>query len=285
MLLLCMERNLLSIPEESLELAFFQVGCSDRFPPGWIHKKTVHYGIIGQACAGEYEITCSGQTVRVRAPQAFLTPAHSPLSIVHHADRRKRFAARWLHFSFLVYQTIDLTSLMEMPLQIPARQGRELGAIIQELLQSEKEGLLEAFSQSIRRRELLWRVLRIVSDLSRFKPEALELLKAGKRLAPLLAHLKNNFSTPLSISQMSELANMSTSRFFAYFQTKMGCSPMEYSKRIRLNAAAAQFSLTDRLIKEVADDTGFANPFHLSREFKRRFGLSPKQYRAVNLVS
>ena len=65
----------------------------------------------------------------------------------------------------------------------------------------------------------------------------------------------------------------------------MGCSPMEYSKRIRLNEAAAQFSLTDWLIKEVADDTGFANPFHLSREFKRRFGLSPKQYRAVNLVS
>ena len=63
----------------------------------------------------------------------------------------------------------------------------------------------------------------------------------------------------------------------------MGCSPMEYAKRIRLNEAAAQFSLTDRLLKEVADHTGFANPFHLSREFKRRFGLSPKQYRALHL--
>jgi len=278
-----MEQNLLSLPQESIEVAFFQVGCSDQFPPGWIHEKLVHFGIIGQACAGEYEITCSGRTVRVRSPAAFLTPAHRPLRIVHHADRRKCFVARWIHFSFVVFQTIDLTCLMEMPLRIPSRQGRELGGIIQELLQSEGEDPLEAFTQSIRRRELLWRVLRIVCDLSQFKPEASEQLKAGKRLAPLLSHLKNNFSTPLSVSQMAELANMSSSRFFAYFQSKMGCSPMEYARRIRLNEAAAQFSLTDRLIKEVADRTGFANPFHLSREFKRRFGLSPKQYRALPL--
>jgi len=43
---------------------------------------------------------------------------------------------------------------------------------------------------------------------------------------------------------------------------------MEYAKRIRLNEAALQLSLTDRLLKEVATDTGFANAFHLSRDFK-----------------
>lgn len=278
-----MDLNLIDIPHEALEVAFFQLGSSDRFQPSSVHEKTVPFGIIAQACVGEYEITCAGKTARVKAPEAFLTAAHQPMRIVHHADRRERFASRWLHFSFVLYQTIDITSLWEMPLRIDATQGRELGRIIQELIQMESDGPLVALHQSIRQRELMWRVLRIVCDLSEFKSDAEDRLKAGQRLAPLLAHLKYNLPQPISVREMADLVNMSESRFFAFFQSKIGCSPMEYAKRIRLNEAASQLSLTDRLLKEVAAHTGFANPFHLSREFKRRFGLSPKQYRALHV--
>jgi len=280
-----MELNLIDIPHEALDVAFFQVGWNEWLQPGWIHEKTVPYGIVAQARTGEYEITCSGQTVRVKAPEAFLTPAHQPMRIVHHVDRRQHFAARWLHFSFVLYQTIDLTSLLDMPLRIDSRRGRELGLIMQELIQCEENTEpLVALNHSIRRRELMWRVLRIVCEASQFKADAGDRLKAGQRLAPLLAHLNHNLTQPISVSQMAEMVNMSPSSFYAFFRKKLGCRPMEYAKRIRLDEAASQFSLTDRLLKEVAANTGFANPFHLSREFKRRFGLSPKQYRALHFL-
>lgn len=166
-----------------------------------------------------------------------------------------------------------------MPLRIEARPGRELGLIMRELLQFESGDPLVALTHSIRRRELMWRVLRIVCDLSEFKADALDRLKSGERLAPLLAHLNHNLTRPISVRGMAELVNMSESSFFVFFKNRMGCTPMEYAKRIRLDEAASQFSLTNRSLKEVAAYTGFANPFHLSREFKRRFGLSPKQYR------
>jgi len=274
--------ELINIPLEALDVAFFQLGFNDQIQRSWVHEKSVPFGIIAQVYAGEYEVTCAGQTIWVRAPEAFLTPAHQPMRIVHHTNRRQRFAARWLHFSFVLYQTIDLTSLLDMPLRVDARRGRELSLIMQELIQLKGSESLAAIQHSIRWRELMWRVLRIVCDMSSFKPDAEDRLKAGQKLAPLLAYLKNNLAQPLSVSQMAELVNMSVSRFYAFFQDKMGCSPMEYAKRIRLNEAASQFSLTDRLLKEVAARTGFANPFHLSREFKRQFGLSPKAYRALH---
>jgi len=269
-------------PEEMIDADFFQVDWGDWISPGSVHVKTVPFGIIAQPGAGEYEITCSGKSVRVGRHEAFLTPAYEPMRIVHHADRFGRFSARWIHFSFVLYQTIDITSLLDMPLRIDARYGRELSRIMQELLRAESPAPLEALNRSVRRRELMWRVLRFVCDVSKFKPDALDRVNAGRRLAPLLAFLNSHFAHPISVSEMAELVNMSISRFFAYFKSKMGCSPMEYAKRIRLNEAASQFSLTDRLVKEVAAHTGFAGPFHLSREFKRQFGLSPKQYRAMH---
>jgi AraC-like DNA-binding protein len=43
---------------------------------------------------------------------------------------------------------------------------------------------------------------------------------------------------------------------------------------------AAQLSLGQASIKELADMLGFSSPFHLSREFKRRFGVPPSAMRS-----
>ena len=32
-------------------------------------------------------------------------------------------------------------------------------------------------------------------------------------------------------------------------------------------------------LQQIADETGFSSPFYLSLRFKRRYGLSPRDYR------
>jgi len=282
-----MKSLLIDIPNDALQIAFFQMGSSARFPTGWIHNKTVPHGIIALASKGQYEITCARQTVRLKKGEAFLTPAYSPLRIVHHHDNRKCFVSRWLHFSFVLYQTIDITSLLDMPLRLDSRISRQFGSIMDELTKPIAAGgeELMQLAHLARRRELIWSILRMICSISKLKLSARDRLKAGQRLEPLLAYLKSNLSEPISVKQMAGLTHMSGSAFFTFFQKRMGCSPMEYVKRMRLNEAATLFSSTDSLLKEVADRTGFANPFHLSREFKRRFGLSPRAYRELQLPS
>lgn len=260
---------------DSLQITFFQASRSDKLQPGWVHRKTVPYIVIAQPECGEYEVSCSGRTARLTKNQAFLTPPNEPLCIVHHADRRNRFSSRWVHFSCVLHQTIDLGDLFEMPLSIPICP--DLRDIMDRI-----HGLPIDVADVAGQMELRWRTVRLVCQVSRLKPEAEALLRAGRQLEPLLHHLRNHIAQDVSAASMARFVGMSSSRFFALFRERLNSGPMAYLKRLRLEAAAAQLLSSDAPIKQIAADTGFANPFHLSREFRRRYGASPKEFRSLN---
>jgi AraC-like DNA-binding protein len=56
--------------------------------------------------------------------------------------------------------------------------------------------------------------------------------------------------------------------------------PYQRLLRARMNIAAARLREPDTLIKQVAADLGYSDPFHFSRVFRRTFGLSPERFRA-----
>jgi len=266
------------IAPEALRITFFQTGTSDRFAPGWVHEKTVPYCILAQAVPGEYEVTCEGKTMRTGPREAFLTAPNHPLRIIHHADEQGRFVARWIHFSCVLHQTIDLGDLLEMPLRVAGAPARELGFLL-DAFTKPPHGLEGAAAHH----ELAWRTVRFVCQISTLKPEAQDLLKAGRELEPLLRHLRGHLAERISVTHMAHFTGMSPSRLHAFFRERLHCSPGSYLKRLRLEAAAALLASTDAPLKQIAIQTGFANPFHLSREFKRRFALSPKAFRFLNV--
>lgn len=58
-------------------------------------------------------------------------------------------------------------------------------------------------------------------------------------------------------------------------------SPYQYLTRLKMNAAAAQLQQPGALVKNVAADLGFTNPFHFSRVFKSVFALAPEAFRRL----
>ncbi len=266
------------IAPEVLRITFFQSGGSKLFTPGWVHEKTVPYIILAQSIHGEYETAFSRRSVRVKAPGAFLAPPNTPLCITHHGDRRGRFHARWIHLSCTVFHSIDLADLLTLPRQVAGAAARSLNEIF-DALQIPPHSLGDAAS----RQEKAWQTVRFLCEISRLRPGAAELLAAGELLQPMLSNLRANLTDDITVADMARLAGMSVSRLFAFFQKRLGCSPQSYLKRLRLEAAAALLVSGDAPLKEIAAHTGFANPFHLSREFTRRFGASPKVFRRLNV--
>jgi AraC-like DNA-binding protein len=57
-------------------------------------------------------------------------------------------------------------------------------------------------------------------------------------------------------------------------------SPHELVTRLRMNKAVELLNDPRLLIKQVATEVGYADPFHFSRTFKRTFGVSPKSFRS-----
>lgn len=95
----------------------------------------------------------------------------------------------------------------------------------------------------------------------------------------VLEHVHNNYNQQLSLSQLSELANMSKGYFIKLFRRFTGKSPTEYILKFRLSKAAALLSETDAKLIAISLDTGFNNLSYFVRAFQKHYQCSPNDYR------
>jgi AraC-like DNA-binding protein len=58
-------------------------------------------------------------------------------------------------------------------------------------------------------------------------------------------------------------------------------TPYQYLMRLKMNLAAERLRDPGSLVKQVAAELGFSDPFHFSRAFKSVFGLSPEAFRRL----
>jgi AraC-like DNA-binding protein len=62
-----------------------------------------------------------------------------------------------------------------------------------------------------------------------------------------------------------------------FFQERFGIGPHEWMLRLRMKEAATMLA-SGISVKSVADNVGYKQASHFSREFKRFFGVPPAQY-------
>jgi transcriptional regulator GlxA family with amidase domain len=82
-----------------------------------------------------------------------------------------------------------------------------------------------------------------------------------------------------SISELARRAAMSPRHFTRIFTDEVGEAPGAYVERIRTEAARRQLEETDDTVTVIAARCGFGTAETLRRNFVRRMGISPDQYR------
>ena len=83
----------------------------------------------------------------------------------------------------------------------------------------------------------------------------------------------------LTLARLARVANMSRYHFHRVFKEESGETPAAFVRRLRLEQAAFRLLLHDDSILDIAIDCGFANHETLTRNFRRHFGRSPRDYR------
>lgn len=91
-----------------------------------------------------------------------------------------------------------------------------------------------------------------------------------------VAWLKEHFTEPLRIPELAALVGMSPSSFYQHFRTLTGMSPLQYQKRLRLNEAR-RLMLQGLDATSAAFQVGYESLSQFSREYKRLFGLPPRE--------
>ncbi|BAU15386.1 transcriptional regulator [Leptolyngbya sp. NIES-3755] len=108
-----------------------------------------------------------------------------------------------------------------------------------------------------------------------FKSRGLTHTQLQQAIDYIHAHLNRE----LSLAELASIINISPTYFASLFKQAMGISPHQYVIQQRVERAKVMLSRTDLSIADIATQVGFSSQSHLTQQFKRVTGLTPKQVR------
>ena len=95
------------------------------------------------------------------------------------------------------------------------------------------------------------------------------------------AYIQENYMALTSLPQIAAPCHVSPAYLCRLFRRYDHQTPYQLLMRLRMNRAAERLQNPDVLVKQVAAEFGFDDPFHFSRAFKNVLGLSPERFRQL----
>ncbi|MBQ4145799.1 MAG: helix-turn-helix transcriptional regulator [Clostridia bacterium] len=104
-------------------------------------------------------------------------------------------------------------------------------------------------------------------------------------LLSAIRYLENNYSLPeLTNKMLADQCNISEVYFRKLFTKQFDVTPRQYIIDLRINKAKQLLTEGIFKINVVSEKCGFTNPYHFSRLFKEKTGLTPTQYLQQNRI-
>lgn len=96
---------------------------------------------------------------------------------------------------------------------------------------------------------------------------------------PALAYMRDHYHRVISNQQLASISKMSLRSFERQFLASFHLTPQKYLRKLRLRIASRALINANESLSEVALNCGFADQSHFTREFRRQFGRTPREYR------
>lgn len=103
-----------------------------------------------------------------------------------------------------------------------------------------------------------------------------------KDAVKILTYLNNNLDEKITLEDLCEKFSMSKITLLSEFKRLTGTTPQKHLNEYRLKTAYGLLVTTDKKVTEISKECGFYDDAHFCREFKREFGVTPKELRKNN---
>ncbi len=101
---------------------------------------------------------------------------------------------------------------------------------------------------------------------------------ADERLGPALRALHSTPAEAWTVADMSRIAGLSRSAYFARFNRNVGMPPMDYLQCWRMTIAKDQLRQGHKNIAQIATEVGYGSASAFSSAFSRQTGMPPGQF-------
>lgn len=92
-------------------------------------------------------------------------------------------------------------------------------------------------------------------------------------------YIDQNYNKDISLDEVSREINISPYYFSRLFKEESGQNFIEYVTNVRIEHAKKLLSETDKSMKEICSEVGYADPNYFSRTFKKNVGVTPTEYK------
>ncbi|KLU72407.1 MAG: hypothetical protein RHS_1648 [Robinsoniella sp. RHS] len=248
----------------------------------WNHPVNIYpYNTLYLVLDGDGEILVDGKIIRLLPEHAYLIPPNT------------QFSCKCIHYIEKIY--IDLHAELLPGLDIFGAQNDIA------FVPLVREEILDVVRRSNSRNTLgdnpsftvlepasfcdkLWYdafLLRILSDLlpDNWTSPDIQFM----RYRAILDDIDANLSAALRMSDIAARHGWHPATLSRAFQKDFGCSIKTYSENLLSARLRQELVTTDKTIKELAVQYQFCDAYYLSAFFKRREGISPSEYRKVNM--
>lgn len=99
------------------------------------------------------------------------------------------------------------------------------------------------------------------------------------QLSKVLSYIEENYTEPLGVEELAQVAGMSQPTLFRTFQQILGRSPIDHVVHLRIDKATRLLTRTDKRIGEISGEVGFNDSNYFTRQFRAITGCSPREYR------
>src|SRR5690349_24710545 len=91
--------------------------------------------------------------------------------------------------------------------------------------------------------------------------------------------IERDLDAPHSLPELAAHACLSPFHFHRLFAAVVGEPPAEYVRRLRLERAAHELSMSNRAVADIAREAGYGSQSAFTRAFRERFGCAPRVFR------
>lgn len=220
---------------------------------------------------GELAVIMDGDTRTVRSGSTVLFPPHYHYKYTFSGNATLSYL--WAHFTGShAGRFLDDCGFGNLPCIYHSEPDIQIISGFEKLFDIFRE------HEPLQRQKLACRLESILLDIA----SGLRRTDGVYNLTKSLAHIHAVYNREIKIPELAKMESLSNSRYIAVFKKHMGMTPSDYIIGLRINVACELLKNRDRSIKEVAASVGYQDPHFFGKIFKKKMGLSPKNYRERN---
>ena len=216
-------------------------------------------------CKGDSEVYYGETKYTLKIGNLVIYPPHAKQKYVFSPES----SALWCHFTGYAAEEILASYGINCGVHAISANNTVIEkflALIRKNMQSETQALSNPALL-----ELLFYISRTITNQ--------EKNDIPKSISSTLDFIHLNYHKEISLDTLSKLSGYSKSRFSHLFSEAVGSAPKQYVNELRLKSSLDMLLSTKLSVGEISSSCGFADQLYFCKLFKKKYGISPSQYR------